>query len=109
MNGGFGRASPQLLKKAFSFGPTLFGLLSVASPCRCSLQPGLSPLASMGQRPLFAINIANGSTKEISGPGVVSGFAVGKNQVVFAREDLSAPANLYATGLDGGAQPAVAP
>ena len=56
----------------------------------------------LGQHPLFSINITSGAVKQISGPGFVSGFAVGKTRVVFARDDLGAPADLYATALDGG-------
>jgi dipeptidyl aminopeptidase/acylaminoacyl peptidase len=57
----------------------------------------------LGQHPLVSINIATGAVKQLSGPGFVSGFAVGKNRIVFARDDLGAPADLYSTAVNGGA------
>ena len=57
----------------------------------------------LGQHPLFSIDIATGAVKKISGAGFVSGFAVGKNRVVFARDDLSAPGDLYSVAPNGGA------
>jgi dipeptidyl aminopeptidase/acylaminoacyl peptidase len=57
---------------------------------------------NLGQHPVFAINIATGKIQEISGAGTVSGIAVDKNRVVFVRDDLTAPADLFSTGLTGG-------
>ncbi len=57
----------------------------------------------LGQHPLFSINVASGAVKQLSGAGFVSGFAVGKNRIVFARDDLGAPADLYSTAINGGA------
>ncbi len=57
----------------------------------------------VGQRPVFTIDVATGKTQQISGAGTVSGYAVNKNKVVFARDDLRAPAELFATTLNGGA------
>ena len=56
----------------------------------------------LGQHPLFSINTTSDVVKQISSAGFVSGFAVGKTRIVFARDDLGAPADLYATALDGG-------
>ena len=57
----------------------------------------------IGQHPLFSIEVATGNVKPISGAGYVSGYSVNKNKVVFARDDLRAPAELFATTLSGGA------
>jgi dipeptidyl aminopeptidase/acylaminoacyl peptidase len=58
---------------------------------------------NIGNRQLFSINIADGKAVALSGPGAVSGFAVGPRQIVFARDTLNTPANLFSTGLKGGA------
>ncbi len=57
----------------------------------------------LGQHPVFTIDVATGNAKQISGAGTVSGYAVNKNKVVFARDDLRAPTDLFATTLSGGA------
>ena len=57
----------------------------------------------IGQHPVFSIEVATGKAKQISGAGSVSGYSVNKNKVVFARDDLRAPAELFATTLSGGA------
>ncbi len=57
----------------------------------------------VGQHPVFAIDVATGKAKPISGAGTVGGYSVNKNKVVFARDDLRAPAELFATTLSGGA------
>jgi dipeptidyl aminopeptidase/acylaminoacyl peptidase len=57
---------------------------------------------ALGQRPLFAIDVAKGEAIELSGPGSVSGFAVGRNQVYFLRDDLDSPADVYRVGERGG-------
>jgi dipeptidyl aminopeptidase/acylaminoacyl peptidase len=56
----------------------------------------------LGQRPLFAISIANGAVKAISGAGAVSGFSVAKKQLVFVRDQLTEPANLFSVAPLGG-------
>ncbi len=58
---------------------------------------------NLGQRQLFAIAVKTGAAQIISGDGAVSGFSIGSKQVVFARDDLDSPADLYRTGLSGGA------
>lgn len=50
---------------------------------------------NLGQRPLFAIDVKSGKATAISGPGAVSGLSVGKRRVIFARDDLDSPADLY--------------
>jgi dipeptidyl aminopeptidase/acylaminoacyl peptidase len=58
---------------------------------------------SMGKHPLFAIDIASGNTSELGGDGNTSAFVLGRDRIVFARDDLKSPADLYSTGLKGGA------
>ena len=55
-----------------------------------------------GQHPLFAIDIASGKASKLTGPGNVAGFSVGKNGIVFARDTLKSPDDLFAIGADGG-------
>ncbi len=55
----------------------------------------------LGHHPLFQINIATGAVKPISGSGQVTGFALGGKSVYFVRDDLSRPADLYATSDAG--------
>jgi dipeptidyl aminopeptidase/acylaminoacyl peptidase len=50
---------------------------------------------NLGNRPLFAITIKDGAARVLSGPGSVSGFAVHADGLVFARDDLDSPADLY--------------
>jgi dipeptidyl aminopeptidase/acylaminoacyl peptidase len=56
----------------------------------------------LGQTPLFAIDVASGRVSKIAGDGTVSGFSVGDDEIVFARDDLDSPAQLFRTGLRGG-------
>jgi dipeptidyl aminopeptidase/acylaminoacyl peptidase len=56
---------------------------------------------NLGQRQLFAIDVRSGIAKPISGSGAVGGFAAHKNGVVFVRDDLGAPANLYSVASSG--------
>lgn len=58
----------------------------------------------LGHHPLFAINVANGSAKILSGAGSVGGFSVSGDVVVFTRDDLARPANLFKTSK-GSDQP----
>ena len=55
-----------------------------------------------GQHPLFAIDITSGKASKLTGPGNVAGFSVGKNGIVFARDTLKSPDDLFAIGADGG-------
>jgi dipeptidyl aminopeptidase/acylaminoacyl peptidase len=50
----------------------------------------------VGQTRLFAIDVATGAARPLSGPGHVSGFDVGpKGEIVFAHDALDAPAQLF--------------
>ncbi len=56
----------------------------------------------IGQRRLFAIDAASGAAKPLTRTGHVAGFDVGPNGIVFARNSLTGPDQLFFTGLDGG-------
>lgn len=56
----------------------------------------------LGQTRLFAINVGDGSVRSLTDSGSVRGVAVGKNTLVYSREALDAPADLYQLGLSGG-------
>ena len=58
---------------------------------------------NIGQRQLFAIAVKTGEARAISGDGAVSGFSVGAKHIVFARDDLDSPADLYRISAGGGA------
>ena len=50
----------------------------------------------VGQTRLFAIDVATGAARPLTGPGHVSAFDVGPKGVVYAADALDAPAQLYA-------------
>jgi dipeptidyl aminopeptidase/acylaminoacyl peptidase len=56
----------------------------------------------LGQRPLWAIDVASGRASAITGAGEVEGFSVGVSKVYFLASSLSTPANLYSVGFTGG-------
>ena len=56
----------------------------------------------LGQTRLFAIDVASGTVKAISGPGHVGAFDSGTANVVFTQDSLLGPAQLYLTGPNGG-------
>lgn len=97
-----------------------FGLmaLDLASGSRHEIAPGwdrspdgitLSPdgkfiyatTNDVGQRPLFAVDIASGEVQRIAGDGNIGGFDVAGSTVVYARDRLNAPADLYSARLNG--------
>ncbi|MDZ4814619.1 MAG: S9 family peptidase [Pseudomonadota bacterium] len=51
-----------------------------------------------GQHPLFAINIGDGSVRNVSGEGHISGFAIAGTRIVVARDTLTAPSDLFLLG-----------
>ena len=53
-----------------------------------------------GNKTLWRIETASGDRHKLVGHGNVSGFAVGQNAVIFARNDLKSPTELFA--LDNG-------
>ncbi|MGS0997821.1 prolyl oligopeptidase family serine peptidase [Rhodanobacter sp. UC4451_H18] len=54
-----------------------------------------------GQHPLFAIDPANGEVRSLSGAGDVNAFSLAAGKVLFARDDLKRPADLYLAKADG--------
>lgn len=61
----------------------------------------------LGERPLFAIDVASGKATRLTKAGAVSGFAVGKDQIYAVMDDLSSPAQIYAVPRRGGAAQAL--
>lgn len=57
----------------------------------------------LGTTPLFAIDVASGRVREIAEGGTVSGASIGADALVFARDTLTAPADLWRVSLRGGA------
>ncbi len=51
-----------------------------------------------GQHPLFAIEIASGKVRNVSGEGHIGGFSLAGNEIVVARDTLTAPADLFVLG-----------
>lgn len=56
-----------------------------------------------GEHPLFAIAIANGDVKKIVGEGTVNAFHLSGDKLVFTRDSLKSPAQLFAAHSDGSA------
>jgi len=56
----------------------------------------------LGQRPLWAIDVASGRASAITGAGEVEGFSVGASKVFYTASNLGAPADLYSVGFTGG-------
>ncbi len=51
-----------------------------------------------GQTPLFAIDIASGKVRNVSGEGHIGGYSVAGERIVVARDTLQAPSDLYVLG-----------
>jgi dipeptidyl aminopeptidase/acylaminoacyl peptidase len=56
----------------------------------------------LGQRPLWAVDVASGRASAITGAGEVEGFSVGTSKVFYTASSLGAPADLYSVGFTGG-------
>lgn len=59
----------------------------------------------LGQHRLFAIDVATGAVKALTGDGHIGGFDLHGNTLVYAYDHLNAPADLYLADLDGKAKP----
>jgi dipeptidyl aminopeptidase/acylaminoacyl peptidase len=57
----------------------------------------------LGQQPLFAIDVASGTVRKLTGEGNVGSFALAGEQIVVSYDTLSAPADLYRLPATGGA------
>jgi dipeptidyl aminopeptidase/acylaminoacyl peptidase len=55
----------------------------------------------LGQTKLFAIDAASGAVRVVAAGGTIGGYDVGERAIVFARDTLKSPAQLYRIGLDG--------
>jgi dipeptidyl aminopeptidase/acylaminoacyl peptidase len=56
----------------------------------------------LGQRPLWAIDVATGRSAAITGEGTVEAFAVGPQAVFYAASTLAHPNDLFSVGFGGG-------
>jgi dipeptidyl aminopeptidase/acylaminoacyl peptidase len=54
-----------------------------------------------GVHALFAVDVANGEATRLVGDGTVTGFDVGKNRLVLARQDFKHPTDLYTASANG--------
>ena len=55
-----------------------------------------------GQHPLFAVDIASGSVRRLSGDGQVGGYSVAGDTIVYTRDTLKTPADLVLLDAKGG-------
>lgn len=58
----------------------------------------------LGHRRLFAVDLRSGRAAAISGDGSVGGFDAGRGGVVFSRDHLASPAQLFRAGPRGGGE-----
>ena len=56
----------------------------------------------LGQKPLFAIDVASGKVDKLTGDGTVSGFSLSKDGIVYALNSLHSPDQLYRVARTGG-------
>ena len=77
------------------------------SPGRLLLSPDGRTLYTTaddnGEHALFAIDIASGHVKRVAGGGNITDFSVAGPRLIFARDSLKSPTQLYALGGDGRA------
>lgn len=57
----------------------------------------------LGQRPLFAIDIASGRVRRVVGDGNIGGFDLAGGTLAFTRDTLTSPAQVFVARADGGA------
>jgi len=56
----------------------------------------------LGQRRLFAVNVKSGKASALTGTGAVDSFDAGEHVLVYSRNDLRSPAQLYSMNPSGG-------
>jgi dipeptidyl aminopeptidase/acylaminoacyl peptidase len=56
----------------------------------------------LGQHPLFRVDVKSGQVTKLTSTGAVTGFDVGATTIVYALQDLGAPAELFAVPASGG-------
>ena len=57
--------------------------------------------SELGQTKLFAIDVASGTARVVADGGTVSAYGVGDDELVYARDHLASPAQLFRAALDG--------
>jgi len=74
------------------------------SPGRLMLSPDGKTLYTtaddLGEHPLFAVDIASGHVKRIAAGGNITDFTLAGGRLIFARDSLKSPTQLYALGGD---------
>jgi dipeptidyl aminopeptidase/acylaminoacyl peptidase len=55
----------------------------------------------LGQHPLFALDVASGQAKKLSGDGIVAFAGLAGDRLVFGRHSLTAPTDVYSVAADG--------
>lgn len=58
----------------------------------------------LGQRPLFSIDIEEGTVMQLSGKGTVGGFDLAGDTLAFTRETLDSPAEVFVARANGSAE-----
>jgi dipeptidyl aminopeptidase/acylaminoacyl peptidase len=61
----------------------------------------------LGDVAIYALDARGGAPRRLVADGTVGGMSVGDDELVFARDDLKSPAQLYRTRLNGGAASAL--
>ena len=59
--------------------------------------------AEVGEHPLFSFDIAAGQATRVAGDGTISGFDLSADTLVFVRDSLKSPGQLFAARADGSA------
>ncbi|MFO7891614.1 MAG: S9 family peptidase [bacterium] len=60
-----------------------------------------STAANLGQRSLFAIDVESGEVEIIVRNGNIGSIAIGKDRIIFGRDDLKSPVELFSVKLSG--------
>ena len=64
---------------------------------------------NLGQHPLFAVDVADGSVRQVGGDGTVSSVTLAAGKLAFARDSLRSGDQLFVSDLDGGNERAITP
>lgn len=63
--------------------------------------------ADLGQRALFAVDVADGTVERVFGEGAVAGLAVSDDRLVTVHNDLAGPSELFVSDLAGSGRRAL--
>jgi dipeptidyl aminopeptidase/acylaminoacyl peptidase len=63
----------------------------------------LTLTGDVGTHALYAIDIASGRATKLAGDGTINAFDRARDAIVFSRDDLKSPAQLFRMGANGGA------